>query len=1127
MKHYFCTFLLVCHSLFVMGQSWTPVAEESILQIGLRDIQPDRFSLYVTDDEKIKEILWSAPAEGEMEVQKSPARIQVALPDGIIQEFTMLRYEMMEPELSARYPEIRTFYGVAVSDPSMHIRVDYSHQGFRAVIAGGGHDKVFVDHYQRGDKRTRIVYYKKDYQRVPSWGCHTEGEPVPVTRGANGNRIGDCQLRSYRLAQATTGEYSNYHGATSSSQSALVMAAVTTVINRINEVYEAEVAVRLILVANTDLVFYYNANTDPYTNNNGGTMLGQNITTINNIIGSANYDIGHVFSTGGGGVAYLGSVCGSNKAGGVTGSSVPVGDPFTIDYVAHEMGHQFNAPHTFAGNSGSCSGNASWTNSGEPGSGTSIMAYAGICTGYNVQNNSDAIFHARSLESIKTFVNTGSSCEQFINTFVNTQPAITAQSNYFVPILTPFALTLAATDPENHPMTYVWDVMNVTTSANPVNQPSATMTAGPSFRHKLATTSATRYFPPLANVINNTTNTWEVLPSVARTLNFRGIARDFTGVAGCNNEINLNVTTVAGNGSFSITSFNTATSWAVGDTRTITWSVAGTNTGSINCANVDIRLSYDGGNTYPVSLASAVPNDGSHDIVVPSGTTTTGRIMVRGTNHIFFDINNANISITQPTASFTMTASPNSHSVCPAQNISSTVTINPVGTFASNVTLTVSGLPSGATGQFSVNPVPYNATSTFTATGLTTPGVYTLIVTGVSGALSSTASIALEVKSVAGTANMPVPANNATNISLTPLLDWDAVSGALSYDMQLAYDAAFTDKLVDINSTNTSYQVSTQLYGGTTFYWRVRATNNCGTGSWNTQSFTVEPCYFYTSVDVPVLQDIGQNNSVFSKYESTDRGTVTDINVLDLNGVFTGIGSLDFILLSPAGQQVLFWDSPCSRENEYDIQFDDAATLSIWPCPPTTGLSYIPSNPLSGQNGQSLKGNWRLRIDRNTFDDGQLNGWGLKACANNICRLTVDHLRNSGPGSLVQAISCSLPGDTIRFAESLQNDTFLLGNVSLAINKALTILANPVKDLHIISTSASSTISCTAPVGSSGLVIKGMRIHGSASAPAAITNSGRLTLDDCVLYSTSGSATMLNQAGAVTDINGNCQVIDN
>ncbi len=411
------------------------------------------------------------------------------------------------------------------------------------------------------------------------------------------------------------------------------MSAVVNTINRINQVYEAEVAVRLILVANTNLIFYYNAASDPYTNTSGD--LNTNQTTITNIIGSANYDIGHLFGTGGGGVAGLGVVCSnSNKARGLTGSQTPVGDPFTIDYVAHEMGHQFRGNHTFAGNISSCgNGNRNDATSFEPGSGSSIMAYAGICSGINVQNNSDATFHAISLSEIKTFIltGTGSSCDQIVSSFINSSPTITTQNNYSIPISTPFVLTLNATDPNGNQMTYAWDQMNGVTG-NVSTAPSSTNISGPMFRNILPVSSASRYFPPLSNVIANSANTWQVLPSVARTMNFRGVVRDFTGVAGCNSEIDISVSTVnAAAGAFSVTSFNTASTWATGDTKTITWNVAGSTASPVSCANVDILLSYDGGNTYPVTLASASPYDGTHNIVIPACTTTQVELWSKAT----------------------------------------------------------------------------------------------------------------------------------------------------------------------------------------------------------------------------------------------------------------------------------------------------------------------------------------------------------------------------------------------------------------------------------------------------------------------------------------------------------------
>lgn len=1122
----FTAFFVLLFLIRGNAQIWQKVFENDIVQSGTRDITPQKFEIYDVNDSLIKQKLWSAPHEKTTDVSNSNVLIEVMNHEGTSDSFRIVQYDMMEAPLALKYADIRTFYGVCTKDILKRIRIDYTVQGFRAVVYRPGEGRYYIDHYQRNDLNHRIVYHRKDYVKRPTWGCMVQDqEPEDMRSGTTGSRIGDCQLRSYRLAQATTGEYSNYHGATGPSQAPLVMSAVVNVINRINEVYEAEVAVRLLLVSNTDQIFYYNPASDPYTNNDGGTMLGENIATCNSVIGSANYDIGHVFSTGGGGVAYLASVCTTNKAGGVTGSGAPVGDPFTIDYVAHEMGHQFNGAHTQYNN---C--NRSPNSAMEPGSASTIMGYAGICSP-NVQNNSDAYFHGRSLEQIKTFLTgTGNGCSQIISTFVNTAPSVTTQSNRSIPVSTPFQLTLAATDNQGHPITYAWEQMNAFTSPAQAMPPASTNTSGPVFRSIDATTSPTRYFPPLTNVINNTANTWQVLPSVARSMSFRGIARDFTGVAGCNNEINITVSTVnASAGAFSVTSFNTPTTWQEGESRTITWNVAGSNVSPVSAPNVDILLSYDGGNTYPVSLAAATPNDGSHAITVPTGTTTQGRVMVRGTNHIFYDINNANITITQQVISFNLSASPSQFNVCQGGQLTSQVLVTPIGNFTQPVTLSATGLPPGASATFSVNPVTPGNTSVVTISGFNSTGTFTTTVNGVSGSISKTTNLSITVNGTPGTVLLSAPANNATNVAIRPALSWTAVTNASSYELQLAYDNTFSDNVLTTTVSGTTHNILNPLYGGTGFFWRVRAISTCGTGSWSsTRTFTTEPCWVYQAQNMPLVMPGGNTEDSFSSLEIKDRGTTTDIDIYNVTGDFGLISFLTFEIGHATAASVL-WNQPCGKDSIFNIGFDDASTNGFnWPCPPNDGLMYQPTTPLSTLNNLALQGDWTLRISKTDSYGGTLDDWKLKACATSFCRLKVDHGRSDGPGSLREAINCAMPGDTILFSGSLINDTIQLGSAPLVINKSLYILGNISDNIHIFSNSPGATIQNTTAVSSEGLTIRGVHIHASSGTSGAIENAGKLTLENVILHKWPGSAvtTITTQANAQTILSGNCEIVD-
>ena len=444
-------------------------------------------------------------------------------------------------------------------------------------------------------------------------------------------------LHTYRLAVATTGEYTQFHGGSVSSS----LGAVVTAVNRINEIYERELSVNFTLVGNNDQLIFTNGSTDPYSNNDGFDMLSENTSTINSIIGSSNYDIGHVFSTGGGGIAQLRAPCGSYKAEGVTGSGSPINDAFWVDYVAHEIGHQMGANHTFNGTAGSCSGNRSSSSAYEPGSASTIMGYAGICGSDNIAYNSDDYFHARSQAEVASFTGgSGSSCGTH-NSTGNQIPVVSAGGDFTIPQQTPFALTGSATDSNGDSLTYNWEQYDLGASS----APGVDNGSGPIFRSFPALTSGVRTLPLLSSLINNTSPPLgSVLPSTSRVLDFRLTVRDGRGGV-ANDDTRIQVTANAG--PFVITSPNSALHWTGGTLQQVLWNVADTDQFPINCANVDILFSADNGLTFSNTLLSTAPNDGSASVLVPNADVSQARIKVACSDNIFFDISDTSLTVTE------------------------------------------------------------------------------------------------------------------------------------------------------------------------------------------------------------------------------------------------------------------------------------------------------------------------------------------------------------------------------------------------------------------------------------------------------------------------------------------------
>jgi hypothetical protein len=380
------------------------------------------------------------------------------------------------------------------------------------------------------------------------------------------------------------------------------------------------------------------------------------------LIGSANYDIGHVFSTGGGGVAQLSSPCSAaNKARGVTGLPSPFGDPFAIDYVAHEMGHQWGAQHTFNANTGGCGGgNRSATSAFEPGSGITIMGYAGLCNNQDLSFSSIDSFHIRSVEAMVAFSQSGNgnACAQTSETG-NTPPAVTipAGTLHNIPKQTPFTLTASATDVNGDTLTYDWQQYNAggtLGAASTVPNSDADGIPRPLFRNYLPTTNPTRNFPSLVYIRNNAnvpptfTNgflTGELMSAITRTMTFQVLVRDNRAGGGGVNSATVSVNVDGNSGPFAVTSPNTNVTYNGLSTQTVTWNVAGTNAAPVNAANVRILFSTDAGLTFPTVLLNSTPNDGSEAVTIPNVTTTQARIKVEAVDNIFWDMSNVNFTV--------------------------------------------------------------------------------------------------------------------------------------------------------------------------------------------------------------------------------------------------------------------------------------------------------------------------------------------------------------------------------------------------------------------------------------------------------------------------------------------------
>lgn len=774
----------------------------------------------------------------------------IQLPDenGELSDFYLQRLQIFHPDLAKKYPTIQSYKAINTKDKSITARISVGVNGMNTVVTSPSKKAIIIAPFSK-DKSQYIVYSRKNLEVFKeSFDCKVFGSNLLRKKAAKSKKGNDGLLRNYRIAIVASAEYSQYHlnregvsnSASEEVKKTAVLSAINTSLTRVNEIFERELSVNFTLVANNDKIIFFDTNTDGITNSSVSEMIDESQLICDREIGNANYDIGHLVSQGENtGLAAGGSIClTGQKARATTNKIVPIGDSFDVDFFAHEIGHQFGAFHTY---NNSCNENRNSATSIEPGSGSTIMSYAGICSP-NVQPQVDDYFHTVSLVQMWNVIQS-SSCATTTN-LNNTKPTVSAGSDFVIPKGTPFVLSGDASDLENdNTLTYSWEQTDREIAPMP---PLSSNNVGPLFRSLAPKESNKRYFPSLLDVIEGSILEWEVLPTVARDMNFTLTVRDNNPSGGSFATDDIQIT-VADVPPFQITSQNSSTTWDVGSTQTISWAVGTTNQNPVNTQFVTVYLSEDGGKTFPIVLVENTVNDGSVSFVVPDNVTENARIMIKADNNIYYDVNDSPIKINSTIPTFIFSIENENGFACniTEETVAYNLSLDFVNDFAENVTFSTQGLPTGATVSFSPETINQDGEVQVVIANLNgvTAQDYVLQFTGTSNTVTQNVSANLVItNTVTNGVSLVLPSNGAEEIPVAAGFSWEENSNASSYIIQIATDVAFNELVTEASSTINAF-AATNLKKGIEYFWRVKPINTCSEGVFSEVfSFTTEVC---------------------------------------------------------------------------------------------------------------------------------------------------------------------------------------------------------------------------------------------------------------------------------------------
>ncbi|MBK8817664.1 MAG: T9SS type A sorting domain-containing protein [Saprospiraceae bacterium] len=961
-------------------------------------------SFYELDMQEMKNLVTKAPLEPAFDFTSKDGNttdIIIPMPDGSLHEYTIVESPVMEEELKINYPSIKSYRGINKNNKTEIVRFDLGPYGFHALV-WTSKGMVQIDPYNRTEQGYYVSYYTQDYEsdtykNVPFCGADHEGQQTKDKKIFGQQRFDHevMMVRQYRLALACTPTWAASRGTVENC-----LADMNTMVNRANLIYEKELSVRMVLVAKNDKIVFLDPLSNPYTSTDRGrSLINQNTAVINQKIGTNSYDIGHVLSRCNdvGGIASPGSICTGLKGAGVTCHNNNNIESIVTRVLSHEMGHQMSASHTF--NSCGETDQLALGTAFEPGSGTTIMSYAGGCGSDNVAGTNDDYYHVASLDQMLSYTNWTNQDAYICATKIdvaNTIPTakINLTAGFTIPVSTPFELTGEAVDLENDPLTFVWEQYDAGVSS-PYGSPMGNV---PIFRSLKPQSRPYRFFPNEGRILTGRlTEKDEILPTYTRNLTFRFVVRDNHPGGGAANWDELKFFVSQEAGPFVLKFPFLAEKFEVGQKVKVEWDVANTDKAPVNCKKVNIFLSVNDqlrtGHPNLVPLAYNVENDGEELVILPNYVSNKARIVIKAADNIFLTTG-AYPSVISPATkpSFFMQSLDNQREACLPTSLSFEFETEALGGLTEPIQFeVVSGLPSGANAVFLNNSVFGGETNTLTLDFPYTTGSdsYEIVVRSfVPGIDTLERKLYVTLKGTDLNEVQPVSSvDGLTGGAQIQNYNWMKKGDADKYEMQLATNPSFSSNtLVLVKETvDTFFKNNVILDRSTIYYWRVRAINNCKSGEWSEIfAFNTEVSSCFIAPSGPLTINISASGivSVEGSLFVPQDNVITDLNVKKVKATHERVSDVEVTLISPASTELLLWSKKCGTAQGISVGLDDESQ-EFFKCPINTGRIYKPDNKLSKFIGESSKGVWKLRIDDLIpGGGGRLQEFDLEICTN-------------------------------------------------------------------------------------------------------------------------------------------------